>query len=115
LAAVGAAELAAGADGADAGAGFESAAGFDPAAGAVPESAELLEVSLEDVPSLLPEAAGLAEEYRSLYQPPPWKLKAAAVMVRSSRPPQCGHTVSSASLYFWIFSMRRWQVVHSYS
>jgi hypothetical protein len=60
-------------------------------------------------------ASGLAEAYPSLYQPPPLNDMAAAVMVRSSCPPQCGHNVRSASEYFWIFSVRRWQEVHSYS
>jgi hypothetical protein len=50
----------------------------------------------------------LAEEYKSLYQPPPAKLKAGAVIVRSNAPPQCGQTVSSGSENFNIFSMRRW-------
>ena len=36
-------------------------------------------------------------------------------MVRSKGPLQWGQMVSSASENFWIFSVRRWQVVHSYS
>jgi hypothetical protein len=50
-----------------------------------------------------------------LYQPPPLNEIAAAVIVRSSGPPQCGQTVNSGSENLWIFSVRRWQEVHSYS
>jgi hypothetical protein len=50
-----------------------------------------------------------------LYQPPPANENAGALIVRSNAPPQCGHTVSSGSLNFWIFSVRLWQARHSYS
>jgi hypothetical protein len=38
-----------------------------------------------------------------------------AEMTRSSSPPQCGQMVISVSENFWIFSVWRLQVVHSYS
>jgi hypothetical protein len=41
-----------------------------------------------------------------LNQPPPLNDMDAAVMVRSSGPPQEGQMVWSASEYFWIFSVR---------
>ena len=69
-----------------------------------PESAELP-----------PLAVGLTDEYRSLYQPPPLNCTFGAVNVRSRCSPQCGQMVNSTSENFWIFSVRRWQVVHSYS
>jgi hypothetical protein len=60
-------------------------------------------------------AGGFADEYRSLYHPPPLNWIAGAVSVRSIRPPQCGHSVSGASANFWIFSVRRRHSWHSYS
>ena len=60
-------------------------------------------------------AAGFADEYRSLYHPPPEKCTAGAFSVRSSAPPQCGHAVSSGSENFWIFSVRRPHCWHWYS
>ena len=36
-------------------------------------------------------------------------------MTRSSWPLQWGQTVISVSENFWIFSVRLWQAVHSYS
>ena len=68
-----------------------------------------------DESPLSPAAPGFADEYPSLYHPPPLNEMAAAVIVRSRFPPQCGQTVRSASENFWIFSVRRWQAVHSYS
>ncbi len=68
-----------------------------------------------DEDSPLPEFADLADEYKSLYQPPPLKLIAGAVSTRSSIPPQCGQTVISVSENFWIFSVCLWHNVHSYS
>ena len=61
------------------------------------------------------EADGLAEEYRSLYQPPPENCTAGAWSRRSSFPLQSGQVVSSGSENFWIFSRRRRQAWHSYS
>ncbi len=72
-----------------------------------------------DDPSLVPPsldaAAGLAEPYPSAYQPPPFNENAGAEMTRFSAPPQCGQVVISGSENFWIFSVWRWQAVHSYS
>lgn len=65
------------------------------------------EASPPVAPSPVWAVAGLAEEYRSLYQPAPLNWIAGAVSVRSSGPPQCGHTVNSASENFCIFSVRR--------
>lgn len=80
------------------------------------ELSDDFEGSLPDLASLLPLAeAGFAEEYRSLYHPPPLKWAAGAVRVRSIRPLQCGHTVNGASANFWIFSVRRPHSLHSYS
>ena len=97
---------AAGADAVAAGAVSAFAAGVPPA---LSPAAAWLELPSPEL------AGGLADEYKSLYQPEPLNCTAGAVKVRSSVPPQCGHTVSSASENFWIFSVRRWQAVHWYS
>ena len=79
------------------------------AAGAALES---LELSLFEPPLA---ADGFFEPYPSANQPPPLNCIAGAEITRSSLPPQCGHTVISASENFWIFSVRLWHCVHSYS
>ncbi len=91
-------------------------ASADPDADPDPDPEPALEVApsppLDSPP---PDAPGFTDEYPSLYQPPPLNEIAAAVIVRSSLPPHCGQTVRSASENFWIFSIRRWHPVHSYS
>jgi hypothetical protein len=92
-----------------AGAGAEDALSVDfedepesetePLVGAGDPEAEAAESddSAFDSPPL---AAGFTEAYPSLYQPPPLNEMAAAVIVRSSGPPQVGQTVRSASENF---------------
>jgi len=58
---------------------------------------------------------GLALPYPSAYQPPPLKATAGAERTRSRGSLQKGQTVISGSENFCIFSVRRWQAVHSYS
>jgi hypothetical protein len=86
---------------------------------AVDELSLLLELPLlVDLPELpLPwlEDFGLALPYPSAYHPPPLKETAGAERTRSSLPAQWGQTVISGSENFWIFSVWRWQAVHSYS
>ena len=94
-----------------AGAAVGVAAGAGELAGLASPALLELESAPEAVapaPSLELLAAGLAEEYRSLYQPEPLNCTAAAVSVRSNTPPQCGQVVRGASESFWIFSTRRW-------
>lgn len=96
----------------------ELVAGAEDAAGALSVLAAAgaaLAAESADAPAFAPAAAGLADEYKSLYQPPPLKETAAAVTVRSIAPAQWGQTVSGASENFWIFSTRRPHCRHSYS
>ena len=65
-----------------------------------------------DPPELVP---GFAFPYPSANQPPPLNEIAGADITRSSSPPHFGQTVISGSENFWIFSVRLWQAVHSYS
>ncbi len=65
--------------------------------------------------SLDPAAAGFALPYPSANQPPPLNEIAGAEITRSNAPPHFGQIVISGSENFWIFSVRLWQAVHSYS
>jgi len=88
----------------------EDAAGVGAAAGAaaagVDDSADALAAGALSPPDdSLELAAGFADPYPSLYQPPPFSEKAGAEMTRFSAPPQCGQMVISGSENFWIFSV----------
>jgi hypothetical protein len=101
----------------------EAEAGVAAVAGVLlvdaPESEAGLLAESDDFPSepplLSPPDFGLALPYPSAYHPPPLKETAGAEMTRSRGPLQKGQTVISASENFCIFSVCRWQAVHSYS
>jgi hypothetical protein len=81
----------------------------------VPEEFELLlelaaaELEPAESPVLAPAESDLGAasppalllEYRSLYQPPPLRWNAAAVICFASDPPQASHDSRGGSLTFW--------------
>jgi hypothetical protein len=44
------------------------------------------------------------DEYRSLYQPPPFRMNAPPEISRSSGPPHASHLVIGSSEIFWKYS-----------
>ncbi len=69
-----------------------------------------------EAPSLLPEAAGFGEEYRSLYQPPPLSWNDVCEIWRSSAcAPQASHLRLGGSLMRCRYSNCFLHFLHTYS
>jgi hypothetical protein len=60
-----------------------------------------------------PEPESFDDEYRSLYQPPPFRWNAVAVITRSSLPPHFSQVVLGGSLIDCMYSACWWQASHS--
>jgi hypothetical protein len=80
----------------------------------VPESLELDDELVSDE-VVLDEEPGFDDEYRSLYQPPPFKMNPVDEMMRSSLPPHFSHFFLGASLIDCVYSKRPAHLAHSYS
>jgi hypothetical protein len=71
-----------------------------------PDDPELLELAVLVESEEPPESPGLELAYRSLYQPPPFRWNAAAVICLASAPPQELQVSTGGSLIFWRCSSR---------
>ena len=65
-----------------------------------------------DAPPPPPPLSGFADEYRSLYQPPPLNAKDVREMSRSRAPPHASHSVLAGSLIRCSYSNSRLHAVH---
>lgn len=60
-------------------------------------------LALDDPPALL-SPSFFVDEYKSLYQPPPFRWNALWEMMRSSLPPHASHSVFGSSLMRCMYS-----------